>query len=336
MASDAAVVTTQPLLAGFDGQPPPAPDWFTQALADQPQRFHVPVQGAPIETLAWGRVGDPGLLLLHGNSAHADWYSFVAPLLRQGRRVVACSFSGMGDSGWRTQYSVAQWADEALAVAEAAGLFASAVAPTVAAHSFGGSPLMNLAARHGQRLARAVVIDTPLRAMTSAPENAARRRQRVQALRSARVYSSVAQALLRFRLLPPQSCAHLYVADLVARRGLKQTTGPDGQPGWVWRFDPFLFRHFDFGHPSRDLAAAQCPMTIVRGGRSRLMTTELLEQVMALAPPGTQRLELPDADHHVMLDQPQALAQMLASLMPAPVPAPVPAPPQSRHPNPSS
>jgi len=53
----------------------------------------VVVQGAPIETLAWGRVGDPGLLLLHGNSAHADWYSFIAPLLRQGRRgyFLACS-----------------------------------------------------------------------------------------------------------------------------------------------------------------------------------------------------------------------------------------------------
>jgi pimeloyl-ACP methyl ester carboxylesterase len=47
------------------------------------------------------------------------------------------------------------------------------------------------------------------------------------------------------------------------------------------------------------------------------MTTELLDQVMALAPPGTQRLELPDADHHVMLDQPQAFAQLLATLVPA-------------------
>jgi hypothetical protein len=37
---------------------------------------------------------------------------------------------------------------------------------------------------------------------------------------------------------------------------------------------------------------------------------------MAAAPPGTQRLELPDADHHVMIDQPLALAAMLADLVP--------------------
>jgi len=301
-------------LAPFDGALPPAPDWFNQALADVPERFEVRVQGAPIEALAWGRVGDPGLLLMHGNGAHADWYSFIGPLLKAGRRVVAFSFSGNGGSGWRTQYSVAQWADEAVAVAEAAGLYQGPGLPVFAAHSFGGFPLMNLAARHGDRVARAVIIDTPLRPPSAAD---AKRRHRADGLRSAKVYASLADALKRFRLLPAQACAHPFIADVIARRGLKQVVGPDGQPGWVWRFDPFLFRHFSFGRPYRDLRAAQCPVTLVRGGRSRLITTELFANAVALAPAGTQTLELPDADHHVMIDQPQAFAELLASLAPA-------------------
>ncbi len=305
-----------PPLAAFGGEPPPAPDWFTAALADEPERTHVVVQGAPIQTLAWGRVGDPGLLLLHGNTAHADWYSHVAPLLRHGRRVVALSFSGMGGSGWRTQYSVSQWADEALAVAEATGLFAADRAPTVVGHSFGGFPLINLAARHGQRLAQAVVVDTPLRPPQPEPTANARRSRMRKGQSSARVYRSVAEALLRFRLLPPQGCEHPCIADLLARRGLKQTTGPDGRPAWVWCFDPFLFRHFDFGHPQRDLRAARCPLTLVRGGRSRLMTPAAMEHALAMAPPGSRQLEVPDADHHVMIDQPLAFAELLASLVP--------------------
>ncbi len=308
--------TFAPPLAAFGGQPPPAPDWFTQALADEPERSLVRVQGAPIETLAWGRVGDPGLLLLHGNSAHADWYSFVAPLLRQGRRVVALSFSGMGASGWRTQYSVAQWADEALAVAEATGLFAAATPPVVAAHSFGGFALMNLAARHGQRLARAVIIDTPVRPPSGAGQLGSHRRHRSHDLRSARVYATLAEPLQRFRLLPPQGCAHPFIADLIARRGLKQTVGPTGQPAWVWRFDPFIFAHFDFGRPYRDLGLARCPVTLVRGGRSRLLSPALLDHAMTLAPAGSQRLEVADADHHVMIDQPLAFAHMLAQCAP--------------------
>lgn len=300
-----------PPLAPFDGQRPPAPDWFTAALADEPQRFEVLVQGAPIETLAWGRRGDPGLLLLHGNGAHADWYSFIGPLLKAGRRVVAMSFSGAGGSGWRTQYSVAQWADEALAVADAAGLFQAHVLPTVVAHSFGGFPLMNLAARHGDRLARAVIVDTPLRPPSISE---GRRRHRAEGLRSSRVYASEAEALRRFRFLPPQGCAHPFIADVIARRGLKQVAGPNGRPGWVWRFDPFLFRHFEFGRPYRDLKAARCPVTLVRGGRSRLITPELMALAVSLAPPGTPVLELPDADHHVMVDQPLAFAALLDTL----------------------
>lgn len=300
-----------PPLAGFEGRPPPAPAWFVDALADAPERTTVAVQGAPIEVLAWGRVGDPGLLLLHGNGAHADWFSFIGPLLRAGRRVAAISFSGMGGSGWRTQYSVAQWADEALAAAEAAGLFQGEVAPTVVAHSFGGFPLMNLAARHGDRLARAMIVDTPLRA-----PGGSGRRHRTEGLRSSRVYPSLEAALERFRFLPPQGCAHPYVADLIARRGLKPVAGPDGRPGWVWRFDPFLFRHFDFGRPYRDLRAARCPLTLVRGARSRLVTPELMALAVSLAPPGTGVLEVPDADHHVMVDQPQAFAELLDRQVP--------------------
>lgn len=302
-----------PPLAPFHGEVPPAPDWFNAALADEPERTFVTVQGAPIETLAWGRRGDPGLLLLHGNSAHADWYSFIGPLLKAGRRVVALSFSGMGGSGWRTQYSVAQWADEALAVAEASGLFDAPVPPVIAAHSFGGFVLMNLASRHGDRLARAVIVDTPMRP----PARAEARRARPELLRSAKVYASLAEALQRFRLLPPQGCAHPFIADVIARRGLKQTVGGDGRPGWVWRFDPFLFRHFSFGRPLAELRAARCPVTLVRGGRSRLATPELMALGLARAPAGTPLLEVPDADHHVMVDQPLAFAALLRGLVPA-------------------
>jgi pimeloyl-ACP methyl ester carboxylesterase len=223
------------------------------------------------------------------------------------------SFSGAGGSGWRTQYSVAQWADEALGVAEGAGLFQAAVPPTVVAHSFGGFPLMSLAARYGERFARAVIVDTPLRPPS---RTEGRRHHRAEGLRSSRVYASLEEAVQRFRFLPPQGCAHPFVVDVIARRGLKRVAGPDGRPGWVWRFDPFLFRHFEFGRPYRDLKAARCPVTLVRGGRSRLITPELMALAVSLAPPGTPVLEVPDADHHVMVDQPLAFAELLDQLVP--------------------
>ena len=36
---------------------------------------------ADIELLTWGEIGKPGLIFVHGNSAHSDWWSFIAPFL---------------------------------------------------------------------------------------------------------------------------------------------------------------------------------------------------------------------------------------------------------------
>src|SRR5688500_15752256 len=68
-------------LAGFAGEEPPAPQWFKDAIADEPERGFVGPAGKRLEMLTWGERGKPGLLLVHGNSAHADWWSFIAPFL---------------------------------------------------------------------------------------------------------------------------------------------------------------------------------------------------------------------------------------------------------------
>ncbi len=61
------------LLAAFNGEKPPAPQWFQNAIAAAPERSTIAVAGADIEVLIWGALGKPGLLLLHGGMAHADW-----------------------------------------------------------------------------------------------------------------------------------------------------------------------------------------------------------------------------------------------------------------------
>src|SRR5215213_8626354 len=148
-------------LLGLSVERPPAPDWFRAALAHAPARSFVEVQGVPIELLTWGEVGRPGILFLHGNAAHAEWWSFIAPLLTPSYRVAAISWSGMGASGWREAYTPELFVEEVFAAADAAGLFSSATKPVVIAHSFGGVPAVRAAAQAGERLRAVVVIDTP-------------------------------------------------------------------------------------------------------------------------------------------------------------------------------
>ncbi|MEK9776743.1 MAG: alpha/beta fold hydrolase, partial [Quisquiliibacterium sp.] len=148
------------LLAALAGQRPAAPNWFGEALAVQPETRSHSVAGTRLETLAWGEPGKPGLLLMHGNGATAHWWSFIAPFLADQHRVVAFSWSGMGNSAWREtgSYTLDGFIDEALGIAQLEGLFDGPVKPVFVGHSFGGFPSMACAARHGERLRAAVIV----------------------------------------------------------------------------------------------------------------------------------------------------------------------------------
>ena len=306
------------LLAAFDGNAPAAPHWFVDALAQKPQqRFHT-VAGARIETLAWGDPGKPGLMLMHGNGAHAQWWSFIAPFFARDWRVVAFSWSGMGRSDHRPPggYSLDGFVEEAFAIADAEGLFDAPALPVFVGHSFGGFPLMACAARHGERLRAAVIVDVPLRTPEKRRQFEKARQERVH--KPLRVYRSFEEALMRFRFMPVQPCEHLYVVDHIARTSLREVEATADSPaGWTWCFDPFMWRGYRMGNPSKDLSSVRCPVAAIWGARSTLVNAEVVEYTKTLAPPGSPMIEIPDADHHVMIDQPLAFVAALRGLLSA-------------------
>ena len=292
-------------LARFGGQRPEAPDWFTAALAVAPVRHFIAVEGAQIESLSWGVRGKPGLLFLHGNGASADWWSFIAPFFAETHRVAAMSWSGMGGSDHRPNYSLDVFVAEALAIAEAEGLFDGPVKPVVIAHSFGGMPLMALASKHGARLRAAIMVDTPVRPAgmprMGPPPNATRRPHRI--------YATLPEALARFRLAPEQGCENLYIADHIARTSLKPVDG-----GWSWKFDPFLWSDFRAETDTQLLGKATCPFALMWGDRSKLMPSEVTDHMRALVPSAPVVI-IPEAEHHVMIDQPLAFVASLRGLL---------------------
>jgi pimeloyl-ACP methyl ester carboxylesterase len=300
-------------LAQFRGAAPPAPAWFADAMAKHPEVGAVEVEGANIETLIWGERGRPGLLLLHGSGAHAGWWRFIAPFLAEDYRVCAISWSGMGGSDWRTTYTTEAFVAEALAGAQAAGLFESAVKPVFVGHSFGGHIAIFIAAQHGERLRASVIVDPPI----FTPERIAERKARPRkesVYRPHRVYPTLEQALARFRFAPTQTCENVFIADAIARESLKQVTGQSGE-GWTWRFDPFLWKNMRRSSSTPLISKARCPIALIRGERSRLIGAEDAAYMMSLLPEGAPHVAIPDADHHVMVDQPLALVAALRGLL---------------------
>lgn len=301
-------------LAAFEGRRPPAPAWFERALAQAPERRFIDVRGARIETLVWGREGAPGVLLLHGNGAHADWWSFIAPFLASEYRVAAISWSGMGGSDWRAAYSNRLYVEEAMTAARAVGLFESGVKPVFIGHSFGGFPTMAAAADHGEQLRSIVLFDTPL----WTPELRAQRRSPRDPKREfkpTRVYADASQALMRFRLMPEQPCDNAFIVDHIARASLREVTSDVGERGHTWRFDPFLWSRYSEADSARDLAAVRCPVAMAWGAESRLMPQAVVDYMRSLMPSGSPCVEIPQAGHHVMLDQPLATVSVFRALL---------------------
>src|SRR5262249_26960603 len=150
------------------------------------------------------------------------WWSFIAPYLMNDYHVAAMDLSGMGDSDWRrpqgeeSGYSMALFAQEARAVMEDAGMFAAVKPPVIVAHSFGGFVSMQAGADFGAQLCGIVIIDSPINP-PARDGGSGKSRPAAPVIRPQNVYPSLAGALARFRLMPPQICENLFLLDWVAR-----------------------------------------------------------------------------------------------------------------------
>jgi pimeloyl-ACP methyl ester carboxylesterase len=314
-------------LAPFKGAKPDAPAWFDWALAQEPERTLVPVDGANIELLTWGEVGKPGLIFVHGNSAHADWWSFIAPFLADQYRVAALSLAGMGDSDWRETYTFEGFASEIWECAKAAGLYEAPVKPIYIGHSFGGSQVFYSAGMHPERMRAAVLVDTgfggpPTREQEEQWAKEAERtgshfhRGPPRRTRPNRVYATEDEALTRFRFMPPQVPGNLYVADFIARRSMKRAPREDGPgEGWTWKFDPFLWHKLDRSAMQAVAHKYRVPMAQIVGARSAIMQRREMGQQADFLPQGVPSVTIPDSEHHIMVDQPLALVASLRTLL---------------------
>ena len=297
-----------PIPADHLAIPATAPAWFRWAISQPLQSRRVTVEGCPIHYLFWPAkpetASERGLLFVHGGGAHAQWWSFIAPYFTRGFRVAAIDLSGMGDSGRRESYSAELRAQEMRAVIADAGLGPH---PFVIGHSFGGFMTMKFAAQFGDELGGAVIVDSPIRS----PEEELQRPLSPPRWANKRIYETFDAALARFRLMPPQSCDNDFIVEFIARHSLMP-----GEGGWTWKFDGAAMGTRRFGEPFREyLQAARCRAALIFGENSALVLRGTASYMSQLMGPLAPIVEVPEAQHHVMLDQPLAFVAALRMLL---------------------
>jgi pimeloyl-ACP methyl ester carboxylesterase len=279
-----------------------APAWFREALATPFREERIEVAECSIHYLRWGQSGKPGLVLVHGGAAHAHWWSFIAPQLTHDFQVLAPDLSGHGDSGRRQQYPREVWADEVMAVAEHARLPGP---PVVVGHSMGGFVCISAAARYGDRLAGAVILDSPVRRPDPEAEEGARGR----AFRNPKVYPDIETALRHFRVVPEPTCAEPWILDHIGRHSLRPV-----EDGWTWKFDPLVFWRFAPRAIHEILAEVRCRVALFRA-QFGLVTPDIGDYMFELLDRSAPVIEVPSAYHHLMLDQPLALITGLRAIL---------------------
>jgi len=277
----------------------------------EPTSQFVEVNGLKLHYLDWG--GDAAkhtMLLCHGGSAHAHWWDYVAPGLTGYGRVVALDFRGHGRSEWAESYGpLAHIADLKAFIRD--HLRTRVV---LVGHSMGGEVAQRVAVDCPELLEALVVVDAPHGGPPLRTRLMWRWKRRNQV--GARPEFGTAEDLVRrFRLSPPGH--NLAPAELraLALKGAEQL--PNGN--WAFRFDPKT-RKLTPGwrnHLKFRLSDLRIPVLIMRGEHSALLRAGVARR-MHRRIRGSVFKEIPNAYHHVPLDNPDAtvgaIGEFIASI----------------------
>jgi len=239
------------------------------------------------------------IVFVHGNSANAWWWRFVAESFESAASLIALDLRGHGDSAWTRPpaYSPHDYAQD---IANLITEF-ELERPIVVGHSMGGVATIAFAERFPQ-LARAIVaVDVPV---TSTP----RRNRYLRHLKSLPkvVYPDLPTALRSFRLMPNEGEIPPEVVLEIAKKSLIRTEDDT----YTLKFDRDSF----FGSDGIDVAATitrlTLPLLLVRAGESRIMLADSAEKARE-SNRLVQLITMPGAHHHLPLEYPLELARAL-------------------------
>lgn len=283
-----------------------APEWFNHAVAVPRTPLSITVDGCSIHFDQWPSPGTdaPGLLFVHGNGAHSHWWDFIAPAFSDKFNVMAMDMSGAGDSGHRDRYTAVTFVSEIVEVCKQ-----SQNRCYVVGHSFGGGMTRIAGYLHGINLAGIVLVDTGI------SSNRGRREPPGPPRAGTRYYPTLADGKKRFRLRPPQPCANDYILDYIAAHSLIAT-----EQGYCFKLDQSLFakmtedESIDLPDAVTMISNIQCPVGFIFGEHSRFFGPESIEQLKHLIDPSLLAA-IPNAHHHVFLDQPLAFIDALTRIL---------------------
>lgn len=287
-----------------------SPAWLTRALAMPGVSRFAEIAGCAIHYLEWGCPAKPGLLLVPASGGHAHWFDHVAPLLADQFHVAAIDLSGCGDSGRRPAYS------QALIVAEIMGVLADCrmldaqLPPTLIGHSAGAQFAMRTAIAHDRALLGVIAVDG-LRYAKLAKDHAVKALTGERAApRPARIYTTLEQAVSRFRLRP-EPLAPIDAPEIIANIA-HHSFRPAAEGGWSAKFDPAQASTITLAlELTEALGDLECRSAAIFSEHTHLADQTASAAITAASRGSTVVFTIPGTTHYPMIDSPFAFVSAI-------------------------
>ena len=272
------------------------------------------VDGRRIYYMAWPKPGAPVVILLHGQSGFWYDWSEVAPRLADTYHVVALDHPGFGDSDWDPTgkaYMVGGFAGDLEQVVALLGLDRF----TLVGHSFGGRISLAFACRHPRQVRAVVLADS---SPDVDPDGSREARRYLSSIPAH--FPTLAEASAFFHVHYPN------LGPKQLRDRLDHYLVPEADGRYRVKRDPAIGARYKLylegkaEAPAADwvtLRDAPCPVLLLRGVDSELVTPAIAEQMLEVNPRMTI-VEIADAGHLIATEQPErtlaALREYLAEL----------------------
>ena len=280
------------------------PEWFEENLNIEPESKSIIVDGTNINYLCWGDQNKPGLLLLHGFNAHSQWWSHIAPFFIEKYCVVAMDFSGMGDSGYRNNYSHELYSEEINEVVKDMG-WKNVVC---LAHSMGGRIATFSTSLFPNLFSKLILLDSVI---VLPPEKAETMKSRRPRSRMDISSDSIESAVSRFRLMPPQPCENQYVLEHIAKTSYKEIND-----GWVLKSDSTISDSFHWGDLHDIFMNINIDIELVYGQLSQILTEDVLDYTIYVGQLSNDKIHrLDGAMHHLFLDKPLEFSKLINKII---------------------
>ena len=280
------------------------PEWFKKAIKNKPLSRFIKVKGVDIHYLVWGDISKPGLFLIHGYSAHAHWWDFIAPNFIDNYCVVAIDLSGMGDSEHRDSYSQSLYSLEIKSVCEEMGWNSA----NFLAHSMGGPISIKAASLYPDLFERLFLLDA---VVVVPPDKARSFSSRNSMVRNNFIYEDFNAAVDSFRLIPPQPCKNEFLLKHIAEHSFKNT-----DEGWLLKSDASIMRSYEYEDLTEIFMDLKCPTYLVYGLMSQILSQEILEYTIYVGNlPAERVVGIAGAMHHIFIDEPLVFVKEIKKLL---------------------